>query len=154
MDPIIIVLLGIGLVLFCIIALRLNAVVALLFAAIITSLLTAKEHIYNYATNKGLSPEKAEALANQALGERIAEAFGSTAGKISILIALGSIIGVALMRSGGAERIIRSFNAEARGLFNAEELASGCMEGEDRRGAERGRRLPRQDALALQHQAD
>lgn len=32
------------------------------------------------------------------------------------------------------ERIIRSFNAEARGLFNAEELASGCMEGEDRRG--------------------
>ncbi len=108
MDPIIIVLLGIGLVLFCIIALRLNAVVALLFAAVVTSLLTAKEHIYNYATNKGLSPEKAEALASQALGERLAEAFGSTAGKISILIALGSIIGVALMRSGGAERIIRS----------------------------------------------
>lgn len=108
MDPIIIVLLGIGLVLFCIIALRLNAVVALLLAAVVTGLMTAKEHIYNFAINKGLSPEKAEALASQALGERLADAFGSTAGKISILIAFGSIIGVALMRSGGAERIIRS----------------------------------------------
>lgn len=108
MDPIIIVLLGIGLVLFCIIVLRLNAVVALLLAAVVTGLMTAKEHIYNFAINKGLSPEKAEALASQALGERLADAFGSTAGKISILIALGSIIGVALMRSGGAERIIRS----------------------------------------------
>ncbi len=108
MDPILIVLLGIGLVLFCIIALRLNAVVALLLAAVVTGLMTAKEHIYNFAINKGLSPEKAEALASQALGERLADAFGSTSGKISILIALGSIIGVALMRSGGAERIIRS----------------------------------------------
>lgn len=32
------------------------------------------------------------------------------------------------------ERIIASFNAEARGLFNAGELACGYMEGEDRRG--------------------
>ncbi|PZU51610.1 MAG: GGDEF domain-containing protein [Thauera sp.] len=32
------------------------------------------------------------------------------------------------------ERIIARFNTEARGLFNAEELASGHMEGEDRKG--------------------
>lgn len=32
------------------------------------------------------------------------------------------------------ERIIASFNAEARGLFNEQELQSGYMEGEDRRG--------------------
>lgn len=108
MDPIIVVLLGIALVLFCIIALRLNAVIALLLAAVVTGLMTAKGHIYNFAVNKGMSPEKAEALASQALGERLADAFGSTAGKISILIAFGSVIGVALMRSGGAERIIRS----------------------------------------------
>jgi EAL domain-containing protein (putative c-di-GMP-specific phosphodiesterase class I)/GGDEF domain-containing protein len=32
------------------------------------------------------------------------------------------------------ERVISRFNADARGLFNSEELASGFMEGEDRKG--------------------
>ncbi|MBP6097001.1 MAG: EAL domain-containing protein [Methyloversatilis sp.] len=32
------------------------------------------------------------------------------------------------------DRVIRTFNAEARGLFNEDELASGFMEGEDRKG--------------------
>ncbi len=44
----------------------------------------------------------------QMIGTRLANAFGNTVGKIGILILLASIIGSALMKSGGAERIIRS----------------------------------------------
>ena len=46
--------------------------------------------------------------AHTLLGKRLSAAFGNTAGKIGILIALASVIGTTLMRSGGAERIIRS----------------------------------------------
>ncbi|MEZ4994054.1 MAG: GntP family permease [Saprospiraceae bacterium] len=109
MDPILIVLTGIAVVLFCIIVLRLHAFIALLFAALITGLLTADIHIYDFAIGKGMSDAQARAMSTQLIGKRLSTAFGNTAGKIGILIALASIIGTALMRSGGAERIIRSF---------------------------------------------
>ncbi|PHN03585.1 GntP family permease [Flavilitoribacter nigricans] len=107
MDPILIVLAGIAVVLFAIIVLRLHAFVALLLAALVTGLLTSELHIFEFAVQKGLSEGEARAMAGQAIGKRLALAFGNTAGKIGILIALASIIGVSLMRSGGAERIIR-----------------------------------------------
>ncbi len=44
----------------------------------------------------------------RSVGDRIASGFGSTAGKIGILIALASVIGSCLLTSGAASRIIHS----------------------------------------------
>ncbi|MCH9655154.1 MAG: GntP family permease [Planctomycetes bacterium] len=44
----------------------------------------------------------------QSVGERVAAGFGSTCAKIGILIALAAIIGMCLLESGAAERIVRS----------------------------------------------
>ena len=95
--------------LFCIIILRLHAVISLLLAALVTGLLTPPEFIFDFAIHKGLSEHDAMAMSHQVIGKRLSTAFGNTAGKIGILIALASIIGTCLMKSGGAERIIRGF---------------------------------------------
>jgi GntP family gluconate:H+ symporter len=50
----------------------------------------------------------ARQASNQTIGERVAAAFGSTCGKIGILIALAAIIGKCLLDSGAADRIVRS----------------------------------------------
>ena len=111
MDPIIIILIGTAVVLFCIIVLKLRAVISLLLAAMVTGLLTTPELIYNFAVHSGMSNTEADSLALLSVGKRLATAFGNTSGKIGMLIAFASIIGVALMRSGAAERIIRSLLA-------------------------------------------
>ena len=108
MDPILIILIGTVVVLFCIIVLKMHAVVSLLLAALVTALLTSPELIYNFALNSGMSEQKALEFSKVSLGKRLGEAFGNTSGKIGILIALASVIGTSLMRSGGAERIVRS----------------------------------------------
>ncbi|XOV94191.1 MAG: GntP family permease [Bacteroidota bacterium] len=108
MDSIFIVIAGIAVVLICIIVLRLHAFLSLLIAALVTGLLTTKDQLYQFAMQSGLSESAAEAASLQSLGSRLAAAFGSTAGKIGILIALASIIGAALMRSGAADKIVRS----------------------------------------------
>ncbi len=85
------VVLGIGLatVLGLILALRVHAFVALIASAMLVSLLAP-----------GPIEEKIK---------RVAEAFGSTAGSIGVVIALAAIVGNCLMHSGGADRIVRSF---------------------------------------------
>ncbi len=108
MESILIVLAGIAVVLICIIVLRLHAFLSLLIAALITGFLTSQEQLYRFALQSGLSDSAADALSGQSLGSRLASAFGSTAGKIGILIALASIIGAALMKSGAADKIVRS----------------------------------------------
>lgn len=107
MDPILIISIGTAVVLFCIIVLRMHAVISLLLAALVTALLTSPELIYNFAINSGMSEQKAIDFSHTSLGKRLGEAFGNTSGKIGILIALASVIGTSLMRSGGAERIVR-----------------------------------------------
>lgn len=109
MDPIIIILVGIATVLFCIIILKLHAAISLLLAGIVTGILTSPTLIYNYALHSGMSVQEATSFSLVPVGKRLAIAFGNTSAKIGILIAFASIIGVALMRSGAAERIIRSF---------------------------------------------
>lgn len=47
-------------------------------------------------------------LAHKTTGARVAEGFGSTAGKIGILIAMAAIIGKCLLESGAADRIVRT----------------------------------------------
>jgi len=108
MSPLVILTIGIAIVLFCIIVLRLHAVLSLLLAATVTGMLTPTVFIYDFAINQGMEETAATTIANLPIGKRLANAFGNTAGKIGVLIAMASIIGSCLMHSGGAERIIRS----------------------------------------------
>ena len=71
-----------------IVVLRINAFLALIISALAVSLLSP-----------GTAAEKIT---------RVAEAFGNTAGGIGIVIAMASIIGVCLIESGAADRIVRS----------------------------------------------
>lgn len=52
--------------------------------------------------------DSARELSKQTVGSRVAEAFGNTAAKVGILIALASIIGKCLLESGAADRIVRT----------------------------------------------
>lgn len=125
MNPYFIIAIGTLVVLVCIIKFKLHSVISLLLAALVTSVLTSADLIYKYAIYKGLSTEEAVALSTSSIGTRLADAFGNTSGKIGILIALGSIIGTALMKSGGAERIVRSF----LGLFGKKNASLALMSG-------------------------
>lgn len=62
----------------------------------------------NYGQDKKLSDKEISSLVKQSSGERVAVAFGSTCGKIGLLIILASIIGKSLLETGAAERIVRS----------------------------------------------
>lgn len=107
-DPLFILLVGVLLVVGGIIGLRLHPFLALLLGAFVVALLTPATAIEQFALAKGTAPTAAAALAKKGVGERIATEFGSTAGKIGILIAMAAIIGKCMLESGAAERIIRS----------------------------------------------
>jgi len=85
--PLLILLIGIFIVIGLIIFLRLNAFFALLTASMVVSILAP-----------GDFSEKIS---------RVAMAFGSTAGKIGIVIALAAVIGRCLIESGAADRIVQ-----------------------------------------------
>lgn len=55
-----------------------------------------------------MAESAAAKFSEQSIGTRLSNAFGSTAAKIGILVIFASIIGSALIKSGAAERIIRS----------------------------------------------
>lgn len=117
-DPLFILLIGVIIVVGGIIFLQLHPFLALILAAFVVALLTPATSIEAFAVAKGSSPEAAAALAKKSIGERIATEFGSTCGKIGILIAMAAIIGKAMLESGAAERIVRSMLA-VTGVNNA-----------------------------------
>ena len=89
MHPLLILLLGTVVVIFCIIKLRIGAFFGLMIAALLVSFLAPGE-----------------------MGEKISrviEALGGTAGKISLIIACAAVIGKCMMDSGAADRIVRAF---------------------------------------------
>ncbi len=87
--PLMILVVGIAIVLGMIVMLRVNAFLALITAAVVVSLLSPGP----FADRVG----------------RVAEAFGTTAGKIGVVIALAAIIGDCLIASGAADRVVRMF---------------------------------------------
>ncbi len=91
MIPLLILALGILIVVGMIVGLRINAFVALITAAILVSLCAP-----------GPWPAKIA---------RVAEAFGSTAGSIGIVIAMAAVIGITMMASGAADRVVQAFLA-------------------------------------------
>lgn len=94
---------GLLVVVGMILVLRMNAFLSLITAALVISLRAPGE-----------LTEKIP---------RVAEAFGTMAGKIGIVIAMAAIIGRCLMDSGAADRIIRAF---AR-LFGAHRVPSALV---------------------------
>lgn len=101
-------LLALALVVGGILFLRVHAFLALLGAALLVTLLTPAGVVEDAARARGLSEQDASALARTPAGERVGEGFGRTCGQIGLLIAMASIIGTALLESGGADRIVRS----------------------------------------------
>ena len=88
-PPLMILAIGVLIVLGMIIALRINAFIALITAAIAVSLMAPGE--------------TAEKMS------RVAVAFGAACGNIGIVIALAAVIGKAMMDSGAADRVVRAF---------------------------------------------
>lgn len=88
-SPFLILAVGIVIVIGMIVALRMNAFISLIVASIAVSLLAPG----------GLAAK---------IG-RVAEAFGATAGKIGIVIAMAAVVGACLLESGAADRIVRQF---------------------------------------------
>lgn len=89
MHPLLILLLGTVVVIFCIIKLRIGAFFGLMLAALLVSFLAPGE-----------------------MGDKITRvitALGGTAGKISLIIACAAVIGKCMMDSGAADRIVRAF---------------------------------------------
>ena len=105
MDPFLLLLIGMALVLGGILWLRLPAFLALIIGALVVGLLTPDSALEAFALEKKLAPDAFSAVP---LGKRVANAFGTTTGKIGILIAMASLIGTCLAKSGAADRIIRS----------------------------------------------
>ena len=89
MSPLLILIIGMFTVIGMILVLRLNAFLSLTTAALVVSLLAPGD-----------------------LGDkvgRVAVAFGSTAGSIGIVIALAAVIGMCMLESRAADRIVQAF---------------------------------------------
>ncbi len=97
MNPLITLLIGMAIVIGMIVVLRIGAFLSLITAAIVVSLLAPGGWV-------SLS-EKGEWVTSVS---DVATAFGTTAGKIGIVIAAATIIGKCLMESGAADRIVRA----------------------------------------------
>jgi GntP family gluconate:H+ symporter len=108
MDPLWILFIGMVVVLGGILVLRLHAFLALILGALLVAALTPAEAILQHSLSKKLSPEAAKKTSEQPSIERVTREFGSTAGRIGILIALATIVGKCLLDSGGADRIVRT----------------------------------------------
>lgn len=97
--PFAVLAISVTLIIVLITALRMHAFIALIIAAIAAGVLARKlpgeEKLGHWVTAV----------------EMTATEFGATAGKIGIVIALASIIGLCLMESGAADKVVRRFLA-------------------------------------------
>ncbi len=107
MDPILLSLIAILLVILGVLVLRLHPFLALIFAALLVTIFTSQERLYDAAIKKaGVEQTEALKISQKPAGQRLAEGFGDTCRKIGILIAMASVIGTCLLESGAARRIV------------------------------------------------
>ena len=107
-DPLVLLAIGLVIVLGCILGLKLNPFLALLAGGLIVGVLTPTVSLETFALSDGMSATAAASFAEESAATRFTKAFGTTCGKIGLLIAMASIVGVCLLESGAAERIVRS----------------------------------------------
>lgn len=102
--------LSIVLVLVSILVFRLHAFLTLLLAGLLVAGLTGavslEQHAAAQVQAKKWTPEAGEAFSSSSATSRLTRAFGETAGKIGVLIALASVIGGCLSESGAAAAIV------------------------------------------------
>ena len=91
-----------------ILLLRLHAFLALLLGALVVAVLTPHDVLLQFALAKKMSAAASQQLAAQLFVDRVAEGFAKTVGQIGIVIAMASIIGECMLRSGAADRIVRA----------------------------------------------
>lgn len=108
MDPLILLSIGVVVVIGAIVWLRLHPFIALFSAAIVVSVLTPKQAIEQSVLAQKRPAAEATARAQESLGAKLANKFGSTCTSLGVLIAMASIVGGCLLQSGGADRIVRS----------------------------------------------
>lgn len=108
MIPLLLLALGLCLVLVAILKLKWHAFPALLLAAAVVGWLTPEADIQSWVESNGGSETELAEWAAKSTSARIAEGFGTVCRKIGILIALASLIGVALVESGAADRLVRA----------------------------------------------
>jgi len=101
MSSFLVVAIGIFIVLGLIIGLRINAFIALIVAALAVSFLATDAPPEDGVDHDPVTLK--ERL------DRVAREFGSSAGKIGLVIGFAAVIGEAMMRSGAADRIVMAF---------------------------------------------
>ncbi len=106
--PFAVLIISLAAIIILITTLRVHAFLALILAAILAGLL-AEKLPGEYGTMPN-DPDKERSHWIQAVELTTAE-FGSTAGKIGVVIALASVIGMCLMESGAADKVVRRFIA-------------------------------------------
>lgn len=99
--PFAVLVISVGLIIFLITFLKVHAFLALILAAFAAGLLSRPGRLEG-------EPLKSHWL--QAI-ELTTTEFGVTAGKIGVVIALASVIGMCLMESGAADKVVRRFLA-------------------------------------------
>jgi GntP family gluconate:H+ symporter len=108
MYPFVILASGMAVVIGGILLLRLHAFLALLLGALTVAILTPDAALKQYAADRNLSPAATAQLLEESIGERVANGFGRTSAQVAIVIAMASIIGICLLESGAADRLVRS----------------------------------------------
>ncbi|EMI22645.1 membrane protein [Rhodopirellula maiorica SM1] len=102
-------------VLVAILVFRLHAFLTLLLAGLLVASLSSHTNLDRYAQSQldagKMTANAAESFTFQSPQSRLATAFGETAGKIGILIALASIIGQCLLESGRRRELSIRFSA-------------------------------------------
>jgi gluconate:H+ symporter, GntP family len=109
MSPLLLLLIGIAIVVGGILGLRLHAFLALVLGAFAVALLTPPTALKDYAAvrvaKKEWTVKAAAKFPETAATTRVADEFGVTCAKFGLLIAMASILGEAMLLSGGAEAI-------------------------------------------------
>ena len=109
--PFMVLVISVAFVIISISALRMHAFLALILAALLAGIMADK------LPGDPKAPEKGQMV--RAV-ELTAEGFGKTAGGIAIVIGMATIIGMCLMESGAADKVVRRFLAacgdEATGI--------------------------------------
>ena len=108
MEPITIILIGMLVVIGGIIGFKMHPFFALILGAFAVALLTPGSAIEQYEIDNGATLEAARKMSLIGIGTRVASAFGSTCGKVGIIVAMAAVIGKCMLESGAAEKIVRS----------------------------------------------
>jgi GntP family gluconate:H+ symporter len=109
MNPLLILLCGMGVVVVGVLGLRMHAVLALILGAFVVALMTPEDALRRTAAQKVQKSEWTQKAADKwsarAASARVAEELGRTCANLGILIAMATVLGEAMMLSGAAETI-------------------------------------------------